>query len=113
MQLWRDHQIHHDDRHHEADAHDPTEAKAVGLARIAQQGVTAVLRGIQRGEEHERPEAVACKVEVPHRLALPGALRQVTHREDADDVDHDDDQATQPEGTTGHRRARSAVRRRG
>ena len=50
VQLGSKELIEDDDRHHETDAHDPRETKAVGFAWIPEKGVPAVLGGIQRQE---------------------------------------------------------------
>ena len=54
LQLGRVEEVADDDGHHEAHAHDPCITQARRLGRVAHDGVAAILRRVERQDEHER-----------------------------------------------------------
>ena len=59
------------DRHHEARGHDETETGPVRFARVTQQGVARIRRGVERQEEDKNPEFPAAEEMITGGLAAP------------------------------------------
>ena len=80
-----DHQIDDHDGQHEPDAHHPRESDPVGLPGVADQGVPAVLRRVEREKEHHPAEPAAGEIEIGERFRSPGGARP-----DAEEGQHRD-----------------------
>ena len=86
-----------DDRHHESGGHDPRKAAAVGLARIAEQGVAAVGRGVQREEQHENAEFAPSQKVVPRRGIASRTPSHLRHPDEDRQIDPEAQEAQHAE----------------
>ncbi len=96
-----------DDRHHERDAHDPSEAEAIGLAGISEHGVPAVLRRVEREEENDGAQAASCEIEVAQGLVALRPLRDVTDDEHRNEVEPDERERSRAKRHSAHRSSSS------
>ena len=93
-ELGYEHVEYDDDGHHEAGGHDEAIAAAIGPARVAEQRVARVGRGVEGQEEYEDAELATGQKVVARRLVAPRPLGDLRHDQHADEID---DQGQHPE----------------
>ena len=92
VESWREEQIDDDHGRHHGDARDPGEANPIRLSRKTEEGVAAVLRGVEGGQQYEEPETAASKIKVTERVLLSTAIAQPTQHDENDQIEADDGQ---------------------